>query len=497
MSTPFDHAGVPDVTPMAEMVMALNAQRAAFRREGPPSAEVRRQRIDRLILLLTDNADEFAECLNQDFGSRPRAVSLLADVAGALPDITLTRRRLNAWMRPRRVLSSLALSGMPTVIERRPLGVVGIIGPWNFPIGLVVQPAASAFAAGNRVMIKLSEVTPRTSGAFAARAAEYFDPAELAVFTGGADVGSAFSALPFDHLFFTGSPAVGALVARAAADNLVPVTLELGGKNPAVVSSRADARKMGERVMAARLVNGGQICLSPDYVFVPRARVGTFVDAAMGLARRAVAAKDGAGLVSIVDHRNYDRVITLIDDARQRGASVRQAPGANDRSRRRVLPTILLGVTDEMTVAREEVFGPVLAVYPYDCIDEVVAQVTNGPAPLAAYWYGPKDHDYNRFRREVSSGGMTVNDFAVHCAMNGAPFGGVGRSGYGAYHGKAGFDTFSHLRTITTSYLPVSLAAALAPPYSSTLAAGVGAYVRFERRRAARRLAKSAAARTS
>ncbi|MDQ2638182.1 MAG: aldehyde dehydrogenase family protein, partial [Actinomycetota bacterium] len=426
MSRDIQHLAPPEADdPSPALRDLLDAQRCDFLAAGPPSAALRRDRIDRLILLLTENADEFSAALHADFGNRPHAVNLLSDVVGILPDIKATRRHLEAWMRPQRVRSGL-LMGMPTVVEKKPLGVVGVIGPWNFPISLVVQPAASAFAAGNRVMIKFSEVTARTAALFAARVPEYFDPAELAVITGGANVGAAFSALPFDHLFFTGSPGVGAKVAAAAAQNLVPVTLELGGKNPAVIAPGADAPAMAHRVMAARVANGGQICLCPDYVFVPRAKVDSFVTAALTRGRLAASEEGDAGLVSIVDAKNFDRVTSLIDDARARGATVRDAGTPVDRTSRRIPPTVVLGVTDDMRISREEVFGPVLSVLPYDDIDEVCAYAAARPSPLAAYWYGNTDADFEKFCARTQSGGVAVNDFALHCAVMEAPFGGVG-----------------------------------------------------------------------
>lgn len=465
----------------------LDAQRRDFLNEGPPSAAVRRQRLDRLILMLTENAELFAETLNRDFGNRPVPASLLSDAAGVLPDLLRTRKRLERWMRPEK-LRSTVLSGLPTIVEKRPLGVVGIIGPWNFPVGLVVQPAASALAAGNRVMIKFSEVTSHTAEAFAAAARRYFAPEELAVVTGGPEVGAAFSELPFDHLFFTGSPQVGAAVARAAGANLVPVTLELGGKNPAVVGPGADVATSAQRIMSARLANGGQLCLCPDYVFVPSGLVDEFTSVAMDVATRLASGDNADGLVSIVNDRNFDRVAALIDDARNKGADVLSAPVAADRSRRRIAPTLLLGVTDEMQVTHDEVFGPVLSALPYDDIGTVVSYVNSRPAPLAAYWFGPKDSAFDEFRRRVASGGMTVNDFAAHCSISGAPFGGVGQSGSGAYHGKTGFDTFSHHRTITTSRLPLSLGAMMTPPYPRTFTRGIRAYLGAQRRLAKRRL---------
>lgn len=474
-----------DIRP-ARLKALLEAQRSDFLAAGPPSAAVRRDRINRLILLLTENADEFSKALNADFGNRPHAVNLLSDVAGILPDLNATRRHLSSWMRPQRVRSATFM-GMPTVVEKKPLGVVGIIGPWNFPVGLVVQPAASAFAAGNRVMIKFSEVTARTAEIFAAKAATYFEPIELTVVTGGPEVGAAFSALTFDHLFFTGSPGVGALVAAAAGKNLVPATLELGGKNPAVIAPDADVPAMARRVMAARLANGGQLCLCPDYAFVLRSQMESFVAAALQHGRVAASTDGEAGMVSIVDDKNFQRVNALIDDARSRGATIRDTGTPSDSTRRRISPTVVLGITDDMRIAREEVFGPVLSVLPYDTIEEVCDYVAARPSPLAAYWYGPADSGLDEFRARTMSGGMSVNDFAMHCAVMAAPFGGVGHSGWGAYHGKTGFDTFTHHRTVTRSRLPVSFAGLITPPYPAALSPAIAAYVRFERFRARRR----------
>lgn len=470
----------------ATLMAMLEAQRRDFLAAGPPPAAVRRDRVDRLILLLTENTDEFSAALHADFGNRPHAVNVLSDVAGILPDLTATRRHLKSWMRPQRIRSA-ALLGLPTVVEKKPLGVVGVIGPWNFPVGLVVQPAASAFAAGNRVMIKFSEVTSRTAELFAAKAATYFDPTELTVVTGGPEVGAAFSALPFDHLFFTGSPGVGALVAAAAGRNLVPVTLELGGKNPAVIAPDADVPAVARRVMAARLANGGQICLCPDYAFVPRARVESFVAAALEHGRVASSASGEAGLVSIVDDKNFQRVSSLIEDARSRGATIRNTGATSDSAGRLIPPTVVLDVTDDMRIAREEVFGPVLSVLPYDTIGEVCDYIAARPSPLAAYWYGPAASGLDEFRSRTHSGGMSINDFAVHCAVMAAPFGGVGHSGCGAYHGRTGFDTFTHHRTVTTSRLPMSFAGLITPPYPRALSPAISAYVRFERFRARRR----------
>lgn len=480
---------------VTELRELFDHQRTAFLADGPPSAAVRRDRIDRLTLMLTENTGAIADAVGADFGSRPRSTSIVSEVLGIVPDLELTRARLAAWMKPRRVLPLAGALGLPMRVEPSPLGVVGVIAPWNFPVGLLAEPAAAAFAAGNRVMAKASEVTARTGELLTRLAPKYFDPTEFVVICGGPETAATFSSLPFDHLFFTGSPQVGALVAQAAAANLTPVTLELGGKNPAAVGHGADVAKVGARIMAARLANGGQLCLCPDEVYVPRAQVPAFVDAAQTAARTSFpSVLHGEGWVSIVNERNFDRVVGLIEDAVAQGArKIEVAPPGErlpDRASRRIAPTILLDVTADMTIDSEEVFGPVLTVHAYDRIDHVITRLAHRPAPLAAYWYGPTGPDFERFRSRTRSGGMTVDDFAAHCAAMSAPFGGVGRSGYGAYHGKAGFDTFSHLRTIVHNKTPVSVAQLLVPPYPRGYDRIVEKSVDLVRRTARRRRAQ-------
>jgi coniferyl-aldehyde dehydrogenase len=345
----------------------------------------------------------------------------------AIGSIEHLRRNLEAWMVPYEVPASLA-AGMPTTADVTPLGVVGVIGPWNFPVSLVVQPAAEAIAAGNRVMIKFSDVNVR-AGAILAQAIEAeFAPEELAVINGGLDVATAFSALPFDHLFFTGSPAVGRLVQRAAADNLTPVTLELGGKNPVVVARDADLSVAAERIAAGRLVNGGQVCLCPDYVFVPRERMDEFVDKTRAAFLTLYPEfPTNPTVTAIVNDKNFDRVTNLTRDAVDKGASAVLGVTSEDEAKlpdpatRRIAPTLLLNVDESMAVAQEEVFGPVLAVYPYDDVSEAIDFVRNHPSPLVAYWYGEDTPDFHEFRRRTASGSITRNDFAVHLSLPDVP----------------------------------------------------------------------------
>ncbi|MCW2295470.1 aldehyde dehydrogenase family protein [Rhodococcus erythropolis] len=465
------HDTVLEVDPAAALQRELlDTQRSAFLTEGPPSLEVRLDRIDRFAASILEHAEELSEALDADFGSRPRLANLASDIVGVLPALTQVRDNLASWMQDKEIGGSAAV-GAPTFVQTRPKGVVGVIGPWNFPVGLVAHPAIEALAAGNRVMIKFSEIPERTAEVFARAVATRMTPDEVTVIRGGADTASAFSALPFDHLIFTGSPAVGALVAEAAGKNLVPVTLELGGKNPVVLGADADLDLAAERISGTRLMNGGQICLCPDYVFVPRDRVDDFV----GAYEKSVLTYfptylDNPHVTSIVNDRNFDRVTALITDATSKGANAKmivtpdERGALPDRARRRIAPTLLLGVTPDMAITTEEIFGPVIVVYPYDDLDEVIAYVNSYPSPLAAYWFGSDSEDYRTFITRATSGGVTRNDLALHWGIEGAPSGGIGRSGMGAYSGKIGFQTFSHRRTVTSSTAPLGLAAAMMPP---------------------------------
>jgi coniferyl-aldehyde dehydrogenase len=388
----------------------------------------------------------------------------------------------------------MRLSGVKSWIEPHPLGVVGVVAPWNFPLTLAVQPAIAALAAGNRVMIKMSELTPHTAEAFKDAVAQQAAGDVITVFTGGADVAAEFCSLPWNHLFFTGSPATGKLVQRAAAENLVPVSLELGGKNPTVIGVDADLKLAARRIVAARMTNGGQLCLCPDYVFVPRSSLSGFVSIAKDELRKSFPTViDNPDYCTIVNEGNYRRVSGLVDDARAKGAQVIEVTGPGEvfpvPAGRRIPPTLLTDVTDDMRVMQEEIFGPVLAILPYDHIDDVIDYVNARPLPLAAYWYGGDSDGFRRFKARTRSGGLTRNDFALHMFVDGAPFGGVGNSGFGYYHGQFGFDTFSHLRGIAvapTFFAPMSF---VSPPFSPRIVQLLRRFAEFERRGADRRIA--------
>lgn len=477
----------------AALWAALDRQRQAFMAAGPPGVAARRNRIDRLMALVLDNTDAFVDAMATDFGTRSRAATLFTEVIGMISVIEHTRSHVAQWMRPTKLMRAARACGLRAEVQPSPLGVVGIIGPWNFPLNLVVLPAATAFAAGNRVMIKMSEVTSHTAELMKSTAPKYFDQTELDIVTGGPDVAAAFATLPFDHLFFTGSPSVGAHVQRAAAQNLVPVTLELGGKNPVVVAPGADIDRSATRIARARMVNGGQVCVCPDYVFVPDDRLDAFVDVARRTLRGMFPSiASNPDYCSAFNEANFDRVVGLIEDARALGASVEavapEGESLPDRATRKIAPTIVRDIDDRMRIAAEEVFGPVLVVKGYSGLAEAVEYINQRPAPLVAYWYGPDDADFRTFVRNTRSGGVARNDFAAQMIPSAAPFGGVGRSGMGAYHGKAGFDTFSHHRAVVGNDLPFSITGTAAPPFGSGMRMYANAMMRMARARTHRRL---------
>lgn len=465
-----------------ELRRLLDAQRAAQAADPIPDAATRRDRIDRLVAGVLKHGPELAEALDADFGGRPPTISMELDILGGLEAITFAREQLETWMADEEVPAAMG-GAIPTVIQNRPKGVVGVIGPWNFPVVLVLVPAVEALAAGNRVMIKFSDMAPRTGAVFARAVASRMSPEEVTVVNGGLATATAFSDLPLDHIFFTGSPKVGRLVAAAAGRNLVPVTLELGGKNPAIVAPDADVADAAARLAAARLVNNGQVCLCPDYALVPASGRDAFVEAY----RRAVLAHfptflDNPDVVSIVNDANYARVTGLVADATSRGATEIVIVPESERDRvpdpasRRIPPTLLLDVPAGAAINTEEIFGPVLVVHTYSDVGEAIAYAGAGEHPLTSYWYGGDTGDFRRFLTRTTSGSVSRNDFALAYINHAAPFGGVGMSGSGAYHGKAGFDTFSHRRPVAQSDLP-GMAGAFVPPLTPERVEGVAATV--------------------
>ncbi len=442
----------------AAMMAILDRQKAAHLRDGAPSAEKRMERIDRCIGLLVDNARAIEDALNADFGNRSREVTQLTDVAGSIGPLKHAKAHLKAWMKGEKRKTSpaiLGLFGAKAEVVYQPKGVIGVISPWNFPVNLTFAPLAGVLAAGNRAMIKPSEFTPHTSELMKTMFASAFSEEEIAVITGGPEVGQAFSTLPFDHLIFTGATSIARHVMKAAAENLVPLTLELGGKSPVIISRSADMATAAARIMNGKTLNAGQICLAPDYVLAPEEKVGEFVtQAKAAVTRMFPTIKDNPDYTAVVAQRHYDRIMGYIEDARAKGAEVIEVkPEGEDltqQEHRKIAPTLILNPTDDMKVMQEEIFGPVLPVKTYKAVDEALGYINGHDRPLGLYWFGADDAEKQKVLDGTTSGGVTVNDVIMHVAQEELPFGGIGPSGMGSYHGVDGFREFSHRKSIYT-----------------------------------------------
>lgn len=445
-------------------------QQRAFLADPQPSAKVRRDRISRLKQLVLDNAAELTEAMREDYGSRPETLSTLTDIASSMPDLDHQRKNLKKWMKPTRVSRALDRVGFAQEVRHDPKGVVGIIGPWNFPLYLTIVPAGSALAAGNRVMIRPSSVTAHTTDVLCTRAPEYFSVDELAFAGPEHGRGADFSKLAYDHLFFTGSPGVGKSIARDAAENLTPVTLELGGKNPVVVDTYADTERAARNIASARLVNGGQVCMCPDYVFVHDDQFDTFCETVLDQWRSSLPAIVGnPDYTATVNTSNYERIVGLVDDAVAQGAHKREAAPTGEQlpnpSVRKIAPTLLTGVTPDMKIDADEVFGPVLTVFRYKSIDEAIRYINDRPSPLVLYWYGEKNNRFETVADRTRSGNIYGNDFGIGMVSSAIPFGGVGNSGMGSYHGHYGFQTFTHDRAVALHSFDYSAAEFMVPPF--------------------------------
>ncbi len=453
----------------------LQRLRDAQMREPAPTWPERVRRLRALETMLRDQRDAFAAAIHADFGQRPLEETDLLEIFPSLSAIRHALSHGRRWMKPRRRLADLLFLPARTELRPQPRGVVGIIVPWNYPLYLAVGPLVDALVAGNRAILKMSEFTPRFSALFATQIARYFLADEVVVVTGDADVAQAFSALPFDHLLFTGSTAVGRHVMRAAAANLTPVTLELGGKSPAIIGPGARFDHAVERIVFGKLVNAGQTCIAPDYVLLPRARVADFVAAAGRVVEQMYPQLErSTQYASIVSDRQYQRLVALRDDALAAGAQVHALGGASEDAARRLLPPQLLSkVSDTMAVMREEIFGPLLPLVPYDTLDEAIAYVGAHPHPLALYLFEHDQPSVDRVLAHTQAGGVSINDTLYHIAQHDLPFGGVGGSGMGGYHGEAGFRTFSHMKPVfrQARFNGVGL---LNPPYGARFRRMVG-----------------------
>ena len=440
----------------ASMTALLVKQKTAHLRDGAPSAEKRIERLDRCISLLIDHRRDIEDALIQDFGARSREATAFTDIAASVGPLKHAKDHLRVWMKAEKRKTTpaiLGLFGAKAEVRYQPKGVVGVISPWNFPVNLTFAPLAGILAAGNRAMIKPSEFTPATSALMAQMFGSTFSEEEIAVVTGGPEVGQSFASLAFDHLIFTGATSIARHVMRAAAENLVPLTLELGGKSPVIVGRSADMSVAAARVMAGKTLNAGQICLAPDYLFAPKDQLESFVAAAQSsVSKMFPTIKDNPDYTAIVAQRHYDRITGYVDDARAKGARIIELkPEGEDLSQqehRRIAPTLILDPTDDMKVMQEEIFGPLLPVKTYDTVDQAVDYINAHDRPLGLYYFGADAAEQERVVNGTTAGGVTVNDVIFHIAQEDLPFGGVGPSGMGSYHGHDGFREFSHRKAI-------------------------------------------------
>ncbi len=446
-------------------------QRAAFEAQPFPDLGVRKDRLKRLLALTERHEADICAAIGADFGGRSVHETRLAELFVVRAGIRHALSHLKGWMRERRVATTMPFLPGRNRLVPQPLGVVGVVSPWNYPFQLAVAPVTAALAAGNRVLVKPSELTPAFSALLARLAGEHFAPDELSVITGDAEAGRAFVSMPFDHLLFTGSTAVGRQVAMAAAANLTPVTLELGGKSPAILDPSCDLDAAASSIAYGKLLNAGQTCIAPDYLLVPQGQAGTVAaKLATAIARLYPTLRDNPDYTAIVSDRHHQRLREMIAEARDAGADVIEVNPAREQfgsTSRKLPPTLVKNPGSNLRLMREEIFGPVLPIVEYTTLDDAIDHVNRADRPLALYWFGRDSGNRQRILRETVAGGVTINDCMLHLVQENQPFGGVGASGMGAYHGEWGFRTFSKEKPV---FLQSRLSAGglLRPPYGKT-----------------------------
>ena len=439
---------------LAALPALLAAQQAAFRAEGPVSAATRQARLQRAIDMLVKHNDALCDAMGEDFGGRAAVFSMMNDVAGSLGSLKHARDHLAEWLpdQPRPSVAPFDNFGATAWVRYQPKGVVGIIGTWNAPVFTLLSPLACAFAAGNRAILKPSEIAPRTAAAMARAVAEFFDPEVLTVVTGGPDVAAGFSRQPWNHLVFTGSTSVGKLIMKAAAENLVPVTLELGGKSPVLIGQSADIANAAERIAVGKGANSGQLCVSPDTVWVHESQLDVLIAALQSVYAGLYPSIDGnPDVTPVVNQRHFARVESYVADAGARGARVVMAgdwPCGETVAERRMPLRIVVNPPADSEIARHEIFGPALVLRSYKELADAVADLNAGERPLALYYFGNDAAEQQWVLDHTLSGGVSINDVTMHPALHDAPFGGVGASGMGHYHGREGFLEFSHARSV-------------------------------------------------
>ena len=460
------------------MHRVLELQKNLNIKEGAPDIKLRTDRLDRVISMVTKNEKAIIAALQEDFGNRDPVMTAATEVASVVGPMEHAKKNLKKWMKTEKrkaaiapLGSALSLLGAKAEIRYQPKGVVGAISPWNFPLNLALAPLSGILAAGNRVMLKPSELTPSSSDITKSMIEEYFDESEMAVFVGDPEVGAAFSGLAFDHLIFTGGTAIAKHVMKAASENLVPLTLELGGKSPVVVGKSSKIKETAQRVMQGKTMNAGQICLAPDYALVPKENIDEFVKAAIDVTSEMYPnMKDNEDFTSIINQKHYDRIQGYLADAKEKGAEVVEINPANEdfsqQPHHKIPPTLVLNPTDDMQIMQEEIFGPVLPIKTYSDVSETVDYINSKDRPLGLYYFGEDSKEKDYVLNNTTSGGVTVNDVISHIQMEDLPFGGVGPSGMGSYHGHDGFKEFSHAKAVyKQSKINLMKLAGLVPPY--------------------------------
>jgi coniferyl-aldehyde dehydrogenase len=426
--------------------LQLDEIKAAYAAEPNPTLEIRLERIGRIEQMIAANEEKICKVLAADFGTRHPIESQLLEFQMIYQACKHVRKHLKEWMKPQLVPTPGFLGSSHAWTEMQSMGVVGVMSPWNYPVQLALIPAIAAFAAGNRVWLKPSERSSRTSGFLATLIQEYFHPSEFCVSIGGAELAESFAALPFDHLFFTGSADIGKKVMRAAADHLTPVTLELGGKSPAVVDPSAKLKDAAASIIYGKLANSGQTCIAPDYAVVHASDCDEFVQELQNAAQKQFSNPEE--FTGPIDEHQLARWHHLAQDAIDRGAqSIPLIPSIHN-SAHSFTPIALLNVSEDALIMQEEVFGPILPIVAINDVSSTIRYINDRPMPLALYWFGKNKDVMKRILNETRSGGVTVNDTLLHAAVEDLPFGGVGASGMGAYHGKAGFEAFSHRKSV-------------------------------------------------
>ena len=431
---------------MNRFTIQLDEIKAAYAAEPNPSIEVRLERISRIKKMIAANEEKICKVLSADFGVRSPIEARLAEFQMIYQACKYTRKHLKEWMKPTQMETPAFMGSSEAWVEHQALGIVGIMSPWNYPVQLALVPAIAALAAGNRVWLKPSERSSRTSGFLAGLIQEYFHPTEFCVSTGGPDVAEQFAALPFDHLFFTGSEAIGKKVMRAAAENLTPVTLELGGKTPTIIDSSAKLQEAAASIVYGKLLNGGQTCIAPDYILIGANQHAEFIQALQAAAQAQFSNPEE--LTGPIDDVQLQHWQHLVADAVERGAKAIPLLNNASSGARRFEPVVLVDVSPQARVLHEEIFGPILPIITAADTTAAINYINSKPSPLALYWFGKDKKNLQRVLAETRSGGVTINDTLLHVAVESLPFGGIGASGMGAYHGKAGFDTFTHQKPI-------------------------------------------------